>query len=176
VDRSQYRSIISRVWQAWHSSLWQQAELDYIGNIEALENERLVLNHELHSTKAADKAALEAAALQFEALLASQGEECSCRLRFITGACVHIPEHIPDTLGCLFSGVCACLNRVFQSLPTHACVYCAIRRAGMKKSAGHALEVWAAGGAEIAFLSTVDHQTIVLPTQARDKHAHTWKT
>jgi len=113
VDRSQYRSIISRVWQAWHSSLWQQAELDYIGNIEALENERLVLNHELHSTKATDKAALEAAALQFEALLASQGEACSCRLRFITGACVHIPEHIPDTLGCLFSGVCACLNRVF---------------------------------------------------------------
>ena len=108
VDRSQYRSIISRVWQAWHSSLWQQAELDYIGNIEALENERLVLNHELHSTKATDKAALEAAALQFEALLASQGEECSCRLCFITGACVH--THSRHTWMFVFWSLC-----VFES-------------------------------------------------------------
>ena len=77
MDRSQYRSIISRVWQAWHSSLWQQAELDYIGNIEALENERLVLNHELHSTKATDKAALEAAAAEISVLLALGGARAS---------------------------------------------------------------------------------------------------
>jgi len=122
VDRSQYRSIISRVWQAWHSSLWQQAELDYIGNIEALENERLVLNHELHSTKATDKAALEAAALQFEALLASQGEECSCRLRFITGACVH--THPRHTWMFVFWSLCVFESCVLVAANTRVCVLC----------------------------------------------------
>ena len=122
MDRSQYRSIISRVWQAWHSSLWQQAELDYIGNIEALENERLVLNHELHSTKATDKAALEAAALQFEALLASQGEACSCRLRFIAGAFVH--THPRHTWMFVFWSLCVFESCVSVAANTRVCVLC----------------------------------------------------
>ena len=79
VGRGRPRFILGKSWQAWRAFLWEQAETGYIESIEALENQRISLNDELHATKAADKAALEAAALQLEALLASQGLTRSAR-------------------------------------------------------------------------------------------------
>ena len=73
VGRGRYLADVGRAWRAWRAYLWEQAETDYIGNLEALENERMLLNHELHSTKATAKHSLEAAAKQFEAMLAAQG-------------------------------------------------------------------------------------------------------
>jgi hypothetical protein len=79
VGRGRSRFILGQLWQAWRALLWEQAETGYIESIEALENQRMSLNDELHATKATDKAALESAAHQLEALLASQGLTRSAR-------------------------------------------------------------------------------------------------
>ena len=77
VGRGRYLADVGIIWRAWRAYLWERAETDYIGNLEALENERMILNDELHSTKATAKHSLEAAAKQCEATMAAQGVKWS---------------------------------------------------------------------------------------------------